>query len=358
MLMYISMQAPRAIWICSVALHVISHEIQVSAQLAGGAGSNTTQSNASAATSSSLIDGCVCQDIVDWIGMFGNCSTYRLGGSNEGYCTDDVAELSCARSCGTCPPCGSAAAAATSDATEPVGVEVDMVLMMMVGVPLGSMCFALAFIRFLCPSCISKLCGNAAQVKVQEQPPARDAAVSLPAPGQVVLPPPPPPPHLPVLASATGTGLAGDMGFMAGQEQAPLNPRSRQFNGSYPSVTGQTGTVAMSPVQMGDLANAALQDENTNNPTGHLESFNADEDAVQRKRERFRKEKQEERQAAEKLERMKREAEKVEQAATREREEAERASRLAERASKKREMLKEQDSQNWRDFRVASELLE
>jgi hypothetical protein len=52
----------------------------------------------------------VCPPCVDnkaWTSPdgWGVCSTYVIGGPNEGYCADDGAHLQCRRSCANCPPC-------------------------------------------------------------------------------------------------------------------------------------------------------------------------------------------------------------------------------------------------------------
>ena len=109
------------------------------------AAQNATTNGSNTSSSSATVDldpgGCGCADLSGWVGMYGGCASYRLDGANEGYCADDGAEHACRRSCGACGAdgCGGSggrvSVVVTAAATGPAD-EVDMVLMMMVGVPL------------------------------------------------------------------------------------------------------------------------------------------------------------------------------------------------------------------------------
>ena len=48
-----------------------------------------------------------CADTPGWTSPdgWGTCSTYEIGGMNEGYCDSDGASTACQLSCGTCDPC-------------------------------------------------------------------------------------------------------------------------------------------------------------------------------------------------------------------------------------------------------------
>jgi hypothetical protein len=66
-----------------------------------------------------------CADDAAWSSAYGGaCSTYALGGENEGYCTEDGADAACKGTCGTC---------VCTDADE--GAVADFSLVYEIGVP-------------------------------------------------------------------------------------------------------------------------------------------------------------------------------------------------------------------------------
>jgi hypothetical protein len=101
-----------AIWLLFVAARYPAAEAQDGTETA--LEPTDADSNDAAAAAADQPPSCECVDSATWASPDngGLCSTYRVGGVNQGYCAEDNAHTACPSSCDSCPACSDEEAAA------------------------------------------------------------------------------------------------------------------------------------------------------------------------------------------------------------------------------------------------------
>ena len=125
--------------LCCLALALALQQIAESVESVGGMdesaiGSETTVDEAQGAKADAAT--CECADSKTWASPDNGrlCSTYRIGGVNEGYCDLDEAYTACPSACDSCPACSGVS-------------DVSLTAMLWLGLPCVMLAFCAPFLK-------------------------------------------------------------------------------------------------------------------------------------------------------------------------------------------------------------------